>query len=83
MFEDGRVKDLYKMRGEDRSGRGIAKELGVSRNMVCKYVRSLAIPKAKVPRTPRALDESLRHFHRAIPQENFWMVTLCHQDLMR
>ncbi|MDE0132013.1 MAG: IS21 family transposase [bacterium] len=47
------MKDLYEMRGEGRSIRGIARELGISRNSVRKYLRSSGVPRAK-PRPRRA-----------------------------
>ena len=47
------MKELYELKGEGRSIRGIARELGVSRNSVRKYLRSLGLPREK-PRRRRA-----------------------------
>ena len=46
------MKQLYELKGEGRSIRALAKDLGVSRNSVRKYLRSPQVPKAKeqVPR---------------------------------
>ncbi len=41
------MKQLYELKGEGRSIRAIARDLGVSRNSVRKYLRSPQIPKAK------------------------------------
>lgn len=41
------MKELYEMKGEGSSIRGISRELGVSRNTVRRYVRSSEVPKAK------------------------------------
>ena len=46
------MKQLYKLKGEGRSIRAIARDLGVSRNSVRKYLRSPQVPRAKEP-TPR------------------------------
>ncbi len=47
------MKELYELKGEGRSIRGIARELGVSRNSVRKYLRSPGVPREK-PRRRRA-----------------------------
>ena len=39
------VKELYELKGEGHSIRGIARELGISRNTVRRYVRSSEVPK--------------------------------------
>ena len=41
------MKQLYELKGEGRSIRAIARDLGVSRNSVRKYLRSPQVPKAK------------------------------------
>ncbi len=46
------MKQLYELHGEGRSIRRIAKDLGVSRNSVRKYLRSPQVPRAR-PRPPR------------------------------
>lgn len=53
MLGGGRVKRLYELAGQGESIRGIAEELGVSRNTVRKYLRSEEVPKEK-PRPTRA-----------------------------
>ena len=40
------MKELYELKGEGHSIRGIARELGISRNTVRKYVRSPEVPRA-------------------------------------
>ena len=47
MLKGGTMKDLYEMRGQGYSIRGIARELGVSRNSVRKYLRAPGVPQAK------------------------------------
>ena len=47
------MKEMYEMKGAGRSIRGIARDLGVSRNSVRKYLRSPGVPKEK-PRRRRA-----------------------------
>ena len=46
------MKQLYELKGEGRSIRAIARDLGVSRNSVRKYLRSPQVPRAK-EQTPR------------------------------
>ena len=41
------MKELYELKGEGHSIRGISRELGISRNTVRRYVRSPEVPKAK------------------------------------
>lgn len=41
------MKHLYELNGEGRSIRGIARDMGVSRNSVRKYLRSPQVPKGK------------------------------------
>ena len=52
MLGGGLVKEIYELKGKGRSMRGIAEDLGVSRNTVSKYVNSAEVPKAK-PRAKR------------------------------
>ena len=40
------MKDLYELKGEGHSVRGITREPGISRHTVRKYVRSPGVPKA-------------------------------------
>ena len=53
LLRGGTVKEMYEMKGAGRSIRGIARELGVSRNSVRKYLRSPGVPREK-PRSRRA-----------------------------
>ena len=41
------MKQLYELKGEGRSIRAIARDLGVSRNSVRKYLRSPQVPQVK------------------------------------
>lgn len=41
------MKELYELKGEGQSIRGIARELGISRNTVRRYVRSPGVPKSR------------------------------------
>lgn len=50
----GKVKQLYTLNGEKVSIRVISRELGVSRDTVCKYIRSPELPKAS-PRPARSI----------------------------
>ena len=51
------MKELYELKGQGRSVRGIARDLGVSRNSVGKYLRSSGVPRAKPRRRrPSKLD---------------------------
>jgi len=52
MLRGGKVKTMFEMRGEGRSIREIARELGISRNTVRKYLRHPEIPRARA-RQPR------------------------------
>jgi transposase len=49
MLRGGQVRAMYELRGKGQSIRSIARELGVARNTVRKYLRSPEIPKAKPP----------------------------------
>ena len=46
------VRELYELRGRGRSIDGIARELGISRNTVRRYLRSPEVPKPR-PRAKR------------------------------
>ena len=51
------MKELYELKGEGHSIRGIARELGISRNSVRKYLKSPGVPQAKPrPRRSSKLD---------------------------
>lgn len=69
MLRGGQVRAMYELKGKGQSIRGIAREVGVSRNTVRKYLRASEIPKAK-PRARRGsklnpykeyLEERLSH----------------------
>ena len=49
MLRGGEVRAMYELKGKGQSIRGIARELGLSRNTVRKYLRSPEIPKARPP----------------------------------
>lgn len=49
MLRGGEVRAMYELSGKGESIRGIARELGLSRNTVRKYLRSPEIPKARPP----------------------------------
>jgi transposase len=62
MLEGGIVKQIYELKGQGRSIRGIARILGVSRNTVKKYLASPGIPKARPRRRrPSLLDPFKEH----------------------
>jgi len=57
MLRGGQVRAMYELKGKGQSIRGIARELGISRNTVRKYLRASEIPKAKPrPRRGSKLD---------------------------
>jgi hypothetical protein len=57
MLRGGTVKTLYALHGAGRSIRGIARELGIARNTVRKYLRAPGVPPlAPRPRRPSKLD---------------------------
>ena len=66
LLRGGNVKRLYEMHGEGHSARAIARELGLARNTVLKYLRSPDAMRPK-PRRPRGsmLDPYAQHIgHR-------------------
>jgi transposase len=69
MLGGGAVKQLYELKGEGRSIRGIAKELGVSRNSVRKYLRSTEVPKAKPrPKKGSKVDPYKEYLHQRMEE---------------
>jgi len=52
LLEGGKVKEIHALYRDHYSIRGIAKELGISRNTVRKYLRNPGLPQSK-PRPPR------------------------------
>ena len=62
LLRGGTVKEIYEMSGSGRSIREIARELGVSRNSVRKYLRSPGVPKEEPRRRrPSKLDPYTDH----------------------
>ena len=62
MLEGGNVRQIFELRGQGRSIRGIARTLGISRNTVKKYLNSPGIPKARPrPKRPSMLDPFKEH----------------------
>ena len=69
MLRGGDVKEIYEMHGRGHSARAIARELGLARNTVLKYLHS---PEAMLPK-PRAargslLDPYTEHIDRRMAQ---------------
>ena len=60
MLGGGTVKELYELKGKGRSMRGIAEDLGISRNTARKYARAPEVPKPK----PRAKRGSKLDMHK-------------------
>jgi len=61
------VKQLYELNGEGRSIRRLARDLGISRNSVRKYLRSPQVPRARL-RSPRPskLDPYKGYIHQRL-----------------
>ncbi len=67
MLRGGTVKQLYELKGEGRSIRRIARELGISRNSVRKYLRSPRVPRARPrARQPSKLDPHKDYIHQRL-----------------
>ena len=56
MLKVGDVKEIYEMKGSSRSIRGIAGDLGITRNTVRRYLKS---PEAMRPKTRPKLGSKL------------------------
>ena len=69
LLRGGNVKRLYEMHGEGHSARAIARELGLARNTVLKYLRSPDAMRPK-PRRPRGsmLDPYTQHIDRRLAE---------------
>ena len=69
LLKGGTMKELYEMKGKGHSIRGIARELGLSRNSVRKYLRSEEVPRAK-PRERRGskLDRYTDYINRRMSE---------------
>lgn len=63
MLEGGKVKDLHALYRQCQSIRQVAKELGISRNTVRKYLRNPGLPQSH-PRPPR--ESKLASYHEYI-----------------
>ena len=67
VLRGGTVKQLYELKGEGRSIRRIARDLGISRNSVRKYLRSPQVPRARPrPRRPSKLDPYKGYIHQRL-----------------
>ena len=61
------MKSLYELKGQGKTIRGIASELGVSRNTVRKYLRACELPKPKArPNRGSKLDPHKDYVHQRI-----------------
>ena len=65
----GDVKEIYEVHGRGRSARGIARDLGLARNMVLRYLNSpeAMLPKPRLPRGSR-LDSHTEHIDRRLAE---------------
>ena len=65
MLRGGDLKEIYEMKGEGHSARAIARDLGLARNTVLKYLNSPEAMRLK-PRRPRGskLDPYTGHIDR-------------------
>ena len=63
------MKELYEKKGKGHSIRGIARELGLSRNSVRKYLRSEEVPRAKLrERRGSKLDRYTEYINRRMSE---------------
>ena len=57
LLEGGKVKEIFELKGQGRSIRGIADDLGICKNTVKMYLRCPGLPKPKLrPHRPSLLD---------------------------
>ena len=70
------MKEIYEMKGACRSVRGIARELGIARNTVRRYLNSPAAMRPK-PRRQRSskLDAYVAYIERRLGKG--WTTALC------
>ena len=63
------MKEIYKMHGRGHSARGIARDLGLARNTVLRYLNSpeAMLPKPRPPRGSR-LDPYTEHIDRRVAE---------------
>ena len=69
MLRGGDVKEIYEMHGRGHSARAIARELGLARNTVLRYLNSpeAMLPKPRPPRGSR-LDPYTEHIDRRLAE---------------
>ena len=69
MLRGGDLKEIYEMKGQGHSARGIARELGLARNTVLKYLNSPETmhPKPRLPRGSK-LDPYTGHIDRRMEE---------------
>ncbi|MCL6581886.1 MAG: IS21 family transposase [Firmicutes bacterium] len=66
------MKQIFELKGQGRSIRGIAGTLGISKNTVKKYLRSPGIPQARPrPRRPSLLDPFKEHIRARMAEGVF------------
>jgi len=71
------MRRVYELHGQGRSIRGIAQELGISRNTVRKYLRSETVPKQKArPRGESVLGPYVEHIEGRLAEGVFNCVVL-------
>ena len=77
----GDVKEIYEMKGAGRSVRGIARELGIARNTVRRYLNSPAAMRPK-PRRQRSskLDAYVAYVDRRL-REGLDNCVVLHREL--
>ena len=77
----GQVKEIYEMKGEGRSIRRIAEDLGVARNTVRRYLKSPEAmrPKSRLRRASR-LDPYTQYVDRR-PEEGLKNCVVLHREL--
>jgi len=69
MLRGGKVRAMYELKGTGKSIRGIARELGISRNTVRRYLRAGEVPKAKPrPRRGSKLDPYKAYLEERLSQ---------------
>ena len=69
MLRGGDVKEIYEMHGRGRSARAIARDLGLARNTVLRYLNSpeAMVPKPRPPRGSK-LDPYTEYIDRRLAE---------------
>ena len=67
LLRGGTVKELYELKGEGRSIRGIARELGVSRNSVRRVSEVAGSAEGEAEESPGIQAGPVRRVHRRSP----------------